>query len=92
MTIRLKILFLTRQKQRIYLRNSSQVLSRVEQFGVSRRVGCIHALVGEAAVVRILVNLCRQSKHVASSQSSKGTVLPPWSKGAVDEEASKGQL
>lgn len=46
------------------------MLSRVEQF-----VGCIHAFVGEAAAVRILVNLCGQSKYVVSSQSSKGTVL-----------------
>lgn len=58
---------------------------------VSRRVGCIHALVGEAAAVRILVNLCGQSKYVASSQSSKGTILPLRSEGAVDEETSKGQ-
>lgn len=37
-------------------------------------MGGIHAFVGEAAAVRILVNLRRQSKCVASSQSSKGIV------------------
>lgn len=34
-------------------------------------MGCIHAFVGEAAAVRVLVNLCGQSEFVASSKSSK---------------------
>lgn len=38
-----------------------------ESFGVLD-LGCIHAFVGEAAAVRILVNLGGQSKCVASSQ------------------------
>lgn len=42
-------------------------------WGVGGR-DCIHVFVGEAAAVRILVNLGRQSKCVASSQSSKATV------------------
>lgn len=34
-------------------------------------MGCIHAFVGEAAAVRVLVNLCGRSEYVASFHSSK---------------------
>lgn len=38
-------------------------------------MGCIHAFVGEAAAVRVLVKLCGQSKHVAFKRNSSVSVV-----------------